>query len=415
VQKKISKEDFSSTYDSTIEDGWNCSKNMVTVKWDRKNLKWTFFSDKNEITFVDFAFLCIKNKHICNAFVGKYYNYKFSDEKLNIALDKIKNNVQKKISKEDFSKILETFKSLNQIGNGRKLGAIGVLIPALALAASSSLTAILAAAGATNSVNKKNNETKNNIIETTDWKEKDGIYYGNTHYSLEQPGMTEDNKQEKIKLEQEKKIPLIQKSNTNPNELPEAMKSKTLLQLNPLESFIVLINTLYYHQIFRLCDDIQIFLANKNSDINKVYEIDPILNPNKIIIDEQKSETKKNNKLFYFNEYNLDRLNFFINVESFITENIFNASLEFSSLTSFSNNKDNNIFSLKDNNIFSTFKRFLPSLKKIIPIPNENKNIAISSKFLKKNKKFLFLGNHENFAFWLNVFIKYFESISNIC
>ena len=38
--------DFSSTYDSTIEDGWNCSKNLITVKWDRINLKWNFFSEK---------------------------------------------------------------------------------------------------------------------------------------------------------------------------------------------------------------------------------------------------------------------------------------------------------------------------------------------------------------------------------
>lgn len=401
--------DFSSTYDSTIEDGWNCSKNLITVKWDRINLKWNFFSEKNELTFVDFAFLCIKNKHICNAFVGKYYNYKFSDEKLNMALEKIKSNVQKKITEQDFKKILDTFKLLNQVGNGRKLGAIGAVIPALALAASSSLSAILAATGLSNNDKIHNNNDKN-IIETTDWKQKDGIYFGNTHFSLDQPSITEDNKQIKEK-EKEQKIPLID-YHPNPNKLPDSLKPKTLIQLGPLESFIILINTLYYHQIFRLCDDIQIFLANKNSNINTIFEDDQIFNPNDVK-NNIKDEIKINYKSYYYNDFNLDRLNFFINVDNFITENIFNASIEFSYLTSFSNNKDNNIFSLKDNNIFSNFKRFLPSLKKLIPIPSENKNISIKSKFYKNSKKFLFLGNHENLAFWLNVFSEYFESISS--
>lgn len=413
--------DFSSTYDSTIEDGWTCSKNLITVKWDRINLKWLFFNDKEELTFIDFAFKCTKTKHICNPFIGKFYNYKFSDEKLKIALQKLKNYVDKKITESDFNKILDSFKSLNSDNKGRKLGAFAV--PALALAATSSLLAILGRAGVTKTLKKGESYEINN----QNWEElKGGVMYSTSGYPINTSAPNINKANEMIQKEKEEsnpnkeidKKPLINNYHPPSKEFPDNMVKDKNVDLNSLEYYILIINTLYYHQIFRLCDDINFFLANLGANSNNMQKNTFTESSKELLKNETENiDMLTNSKIlknYYWKNINLDRLNYFINVETHVNTLIFNAALELSFHTSFSNNRNNNIFSLKDNSIFSTFKRLIPSLKKIIPLKNENSNETIRAKFVQKDKKFLFLANHENIAFWFYVMIRYFKSIEQI-
>lgn len=429
IFKKLSF-DFSSTFDTGIDDGWNCSKNLITVRWDRNLLQWKFFENKEEKTYLDYCIKCLKSKHICNGFVGKYYNYKFSDIKLKLAIEKLRSFVDKKIDSKEFQNILAIFKNMNSV-SGRKLGAAALGIGALTAAAG--LGSLIGGLAGTSSgkirkgdsdigeasqtffVDKSSNKVSEIVQEKVNKSLLEGIKHTNRLFLKE-----EENKMEEEKIQKEEAfLPNKTKQPQHPIEENDKIEQKTP-NLTPIEQCILVMANLFYHQVFRICDELNLYME-KNSlsfenveDENLKEEIEDFKR-GIISLEQEDLGTKYiNYKNYYFNNYNADRLNFFISIGTPISLNIFNAAVELAENTTFSNNPNNNIFSLKDNNIFSTFKRLMPSLKKIIPIPSEKPDRNISDIFKKWDKKYMFLGNHENFAFWILVLLNFNKINENI-
>lgn len=427
IFKKLSF-DFSSKYDTGIDDGWNCTKNLMTVKWDRNLLQWKFFENNQEKTYIDFCIKCLKSKHICNGFVGKYYNYKFSDIKLKLAIDKLKSFVDKKIDSQEFQKILSIFKNMNTL-TGRNLGVAALGIGALTAAAGlGSLIGGLAGSSSGKIIKgnsdigeasqtffvDKSNKVSEIVQEKINNSSLEGIKHTNRLFLKE-----EENKIEEEKIGKEEAF--LPNKTKQPQQLNDNKKiEQKTPNLSPIEQCILVMANLFYHQVFRICDELNLYME-KNSlsfenleDENLREEIEDFKRGTISLEQEDLGTNQINYKNYYFNNYNADRLNFFINIGTPISLNLFNAAVELAENTSFSNNPNNNIFSLKDNNIFSTFKRLMPSLKKIIPIPSEKPEKNISDIFKKWNKKYMFLGNHENLAFWILVLINFNKINENI-